>query len=606
LNVFNMKPVKIRRIFFVNRYYLMLILFFISGKMPAAQNSTDSLFSILEDKSSAEKDRMVAYTLIATEYNKINNDSAGYYANLGYDLAKKSDDINFQLKNLVVIGSEQVKRDSLTKAKDTYLKAAVLIDKATDNTAILSVWIILGYIYEMQDNIDSALVYYFKGLNVADSLGIKRFVSRFENNIGAINIKTKNHRNAITHFFRAAEIFKELNEEDFYANTLLNIGSEYYSLKMNDSAMIFLNRSKEINEKLHNHYGLVNYYINMAGMQYDAGNFNKALGSIKLGLKEIDSLDKSFFGTNAYNRAGALIFLGEIYYKLNKDQKAIESYMAAKALSEKSSFLKYIAAAYKGLSKVYEKEGKIKSAYSYFKLYRKYDDSVKNEQNTQKISQLEMEFKFNNERKRMQLEKERAEYKRKITGLFYLSITGALITALIIITFLYLRQKDKHKQTLLKEKNLQLERESLGKELELKNKELTTNVMYLLKKNEFISDISSKLKKIDSQKGLYKSSDIVNIIRELERNTSGDVWQEFEKRFLDVYGDFYERLSKRYPNLTPNELKLSAFLKLNMSTKEISSITYQSPESLKTARHRLRKKLGLTKDDNLVAFLNQI
>jgi len=141
-----------------------------------------------------------------------------------------------------------------------------------------------------------------------------------------------------------------------------------------------------------------------------------------------------------------------------------------------------------------------------------------------------------------------------------------------------------------------------AKELEFKNKELTTNVMYLLKKNEFISEISNKLRDVDCNTDIVQPKIIVDIISELDKNTSNEVWTEFETRFQEIYGDFYKRLNEKFPDLTPNDLKLSAFLKLNMSSKEISAITYQSTETLKTARHRLRKKLGLSREDNLVAF----
>jgi len=82
-------------------------------------------------------------------------------------------------------------------------------------------------------------------------------------------------------------------------------------------------------------------------------------------------------------------------------------------------------------------------------------------------------------------------------------------------------------------------------------------------------------------------------------------WEEFEFRFNYVHNDFYDKLVEDFPDLTPNELKLSAFLKLNMTTKDIATITYQSNHSITVARHRLRIKLGLERDDNLISFLSK-
>lgn len=75
------------------------------------------------------------------------------------------------------------------------------------------------------------------------------------------------------------------------------------------------------------------------------------------------------------------------------------------------------------------------------------------------------------------------------------------------------------------------------------------------------------------------------------------MWDEFELRFQGVHNEFYQKLQSINPELSTNERRLCAFLKLNMTTKEIASITHQSPRSIEVARTRLRKKLNLTNSD---------
>ena len=99
---------------------------------------------------------------------------------------------------------------------------------------------------------------------------------------------------------------------------------------------------------------------------------------------------------------------------------------------------------------------------------------------------------------------------------------------------------------------------------------------------------------------------IEGVIQELNMDSGEEVWKEFEIRFQQVHNDFYKNLVNKYPDLTPNELKLSAFLKLNMNTKDIASITYQSTNSIDVARSRLRHKFGISKEENLVSFLSGI
>jgi DNA-binding CsgD family transcriptional regulator len=153
-----------------------------------------------------------------------------------------------------------------------------------------------------------------------------------------------------------------------------------------------------------------------------------------------------------------------------------------------------------------------------------------------------------------------------------------------------------------------LEKQKLEMELDFKNKELSTHVIYLLKKNEFISSIVQKLFTLKRSALDEKAKDswIQDIMRDMQSNIDNTVWNEFEIRFQQIHKDFYQKLIEKYPALTPNEIKIFAFLKLNMTSKDISAITSQSVKSIEVARHRLRKKLGIDREENLVTILQQI
>ncbi len=129
--------------------------------------------------------------------------------------------------------------------------------------------------------------------------------------------------------------------------------------------------------------------------------------------------------------------------------------------------------------------------------------------------------------------------------------------------------------------------------------------MYLLRKNEFILSIIEKLKKarIDATKENKKV--IAELISELQSNADTVSWEEFEVRFQEVHTDFYTNLHNKHPDLTNNEIRLCAFFRLNMTSKEIAAITYQSLNSIKVGRYRLRKKLNLNQEDSLNSFLSQ-
>ncbi|MBZ0241671.1 MAG: hypothetical protein K8F24_00520, partial [Bacteroidales bacterium] len=156
----------------------------------------------------------------------------------------------------------------------------------------------------------------------------------------------------------------------------------------------------------------------------------------------------------------------------------------------------------------------------------------------------------------------------------------------------------------LANQNAILEKENFEKELEIRNKELSTYVMAMIKKNETISQIIELLntKQTRENSGYFRQ-----IIRDLSNIQDDGLWDEFEIRYQQVHNKFYEQLQATSPNLTTNERRLCAFLRLNMTTKDIASITGQSIRSIEVARTRLRKKLDITNSEvSLVEYLNSL
>jgi DNA-binding CsgD family transcriptional regulator len=191
--------------------------------------------------------------------------------------------------------------------------------------------------------------------------------------------------------------------------------------------------------------------------------------------------------------------------------------------------------------------------------------------------------------------------KKERKALIYMVISGVLLFSVTILILLIRNQRMRRIQA-------ETEKEKLELELEFRNKELSTHVMYLLKKNEFIASIFNQLLNLKKMplKDHEIDSWIKDLMREIQSNLDNTVWNEFEIRFQQVHKDFYRKLAEKYPDLTPNEIKICAFLKLNMTTKDISAITFQSVKSIQVARNRLRQKMGIERDENLVSLLQQL
>jgi large-conductance mechanosensitive channel len=237
--------------------------------------------------------------------------------------------------------------------------------------------------------------------------------------------------------------------------------------------------------------------------------------------------------------------------------------------------------------------GQTDKALVYHEIFKQVSDSLINDNKIQELTRLQLQFDY----EKLEKEKDASRQKTKITYIILLTTVTAFSAILLLLFFLG-RSRNKR---------IKLENEKLEKDMIIKNKELTTNVIYLLQKNELINSITTRLLKL---KGNLKEENIrpvQEIIHDLQSIAEKEVWEEFEIRFQSVHEEFYQNLKKKFPDLTPSEIKLAAFLRLNMNTKEIASITNQSVNSLETARYRLRKKLGITNQEvNLVNFLLDI
>ena len=154
----------------------------------------------------------------------------------------------------------------------------------------------------------------------------------------------------------------------------------------------------------------------------------------------------------------------------------------------------------------------------------------------------------------------------------------------------------------------ELTQEKMQMELNTRNKELTLNVMSLMKKNELLTGLSKELYEVKKTVKADETKAVINkIAKKIKHSSETEIWEEFESRFKEVHGDFYKTLLIKYPELTPSEQKLCAFLKLNMSSKDISELTGHSLSSIDKARYRLRKKLHLKDSQtNLITFIRSI
>ncbi|NOQ26055.1 MAG: tetratricopeptide repeat protein [Bacteroidales bacterium] len=157
-----------------------------------------------------------------------------------------------------------------------------------------------------------------------------------------------------------------------------------------------------------------------------------------------------------------------------------------------------------------------------------------------------------------------------------------------------------------KNKLLKLEKNRISEELSVNQKSLTASSLKIIQNSK--RDVNTIKQLLDVKKNTNPEGKIIisKLISDYKLSSFNSNWIEFEILFEKVHHSFYEKINIQFPNLTANERKICAFLKLNMSSKDIMQITFQSEDALKKARLRLRQKLDICRETNLVAFLQNI
>ncbi len=168
------------------------------------------------------------------------------------------------------------------------------------------------------------------------------------------------------------------------------------------------------------------------------------------------------------------------------------------------------------------------------------------------------------------------------------------------------RERQLQIETLQTEAELiKLRNEKLQSEKVQKDKELANTTMQIIQKSKSLISIKKDLRKLARDLGTHPACNQVNtVIKKINRSIDSDKqWEVFESHFENVHEEFLKRLKENYPDLSPRELKLCAYLRLNISSKEIANLMNISVRGVEISRYRLRKKLGLEHDTNLTDFI---
>jgi tetratricopeptide (TPR) repeat protein len=495
-------------------------------------------------------------------------------------------------------------------------------------------------------------LYYFQKIKVAQKAfdaaqAINYAVGEFRalQTLGLSNLNLNKYDDALSNFLAAKKIGEDLDSLRFNAYATYYIGNVYNYLEDDKKAIEnfegSLNMYKELKDPLWqgvnlNGIGAVYGKMKKWGLSLDKfkecvqifeDNNLENMMSIPLGnigeyyydQEKYEICERYFYKSfelaqkfkDPKQIASSIIKLAAVYGKENKLFKAQNLFEEALQISEEHQYNSLIVETKKEMSIFYSEQGKYEKSNKFLQESTRLNDSLINTKLTTEIAKVQASYE---DEKR---DRELAESREQITQLefekrigFFTSLAAvlALIGLGLISWLFYSRNKAKRALMQTRLKNEEKERELLQKELKNKQQDLTNFALDISRKNELSEQLYNGLKSIvdsgNSEKAKAKAKELL-LLTSNHLKINDDI-TKFQQNVDVVNQEFFNSLSKKFPDLTANEKQLCGLIRLNLSTKDIASVRNISPKSVEMGRYRLRKKLQLDSSDDIAAFMQNL
>ncbi len=515
-------------------------------------------------------------------------------------------------KSLLYQGRAYYYKDEYEIALEYLERARLIFGELKHNTGLAEYYLAAGAIHQITGNHLSTLKDYQEALRHSQKASSDELESLSYLSLGNFHLERKEPKIALPYLKHALKMKQAQDDSTGLAIVLSSIGKVYQLEQSYDSALYYLQRGFEIRTSLAEVRGMASSAYTIAGVLIENERYREATGLLQGALQRFDEL-KDDTGICI-----CLMRLAEANKMMGNYRLARENANQALGIARSIENPVLVVKACDRLASIMSANKRYEDAFGYLILRNHLQDSLDEANKVRIIKEMDVKFRTVSMKDEISLLKSRNEIQKKNLLLLSVSV-AALLAILILILYLFKLKSDglkqqkqlfEHEKTINEQRSeLSMKEEQLLREqLESKNRDLASRALEMLRINETISDIIERLENYNSvENGDERTYEkIRGIITGLEAQLRDNSWNEFEKIFRNIHSAFFQKLLDICPELSPSEIKVAAFLKLNLSTKEIAAITYKSEAGIKSTRYRLRKKLGLQSDDNLVPFLMKL
>ncbi len=536
-------------------------------------------------------------------YNKLifMPDSARFYYNKAMEVWKLHPNDQFKAITLGSIAALEFEEGNF----DTAIAIQMKVNKIFRHKKLWLKFAVglgcLGDFYHSKGNFKNAYDFTLQALKYLDTIPEEPWRDAdSKQQIGQIELSRSNYNESLNYIKKALKYYVSSQDSIYIGHSRVDMGRAYYGLKEYDSALSNFDKALEIGNKIK----VLNIQANA---MTNLGKTYSAMGKLDVALNYFTkavSLNKT--NNTANDLALSLAEIGNIQMLLEQDGKALEFLNQGLHIADSIKALDVQRRIFQYRSNLYQHQNKFAEALKDFKSYNELKDSIFNKTKFQQIEELKTIYETEKKEAALALkeeeiktlnEKARADKLQK--GLFAGGMASAL-TLFGLSVFGY-RQRIK-KNRIAREK----QEEIYKQEIAHKKKELASQTLHLVQKNTFLEELKENLENLKSSPEKFKM-EFRRIVMLLKKEKASDKdWETFKTYFSQVHNDFDQKLKTFYADISEKEIRLAAFLRMNLTTKEIAATMNVLPDSILKSKYRLKKKLGLEKEMDLTSFLNTL
>jgi tetratricopeptide (TPR) repeat protein len=455
----------------------------------------------------------------------------------------------------------------------------------------------MGKISYAQGHYAQALDYHLQAEKIFLQVDDKKLLAGNFNDLGSVYYQNIDRKSSRKQYNQALKIYKKSNNHTGLGETYGNIGHLQEKQHSYDSAFFYQRLALAEYRKADNKLGMAKIYENLGSIHEDLVRYDSAMHYFDLSLKLYHQDNNEVASIEVVNNIGDVLRKQGGYAEgLAYSRKALK--MSIDTQNEYQQ-----ASAYRDISRAYNLMGRNDSAYHYLELSRKHLLQIYSNQNNKQMSFLQIVY--NIDKKNDEIAALENNHKLNLT----ITIAVVTVVALLIVmgALTISRQRLKLREsTAVAEKNAQLST-AQQEQLELKSRELTTHTLQVIQHNQFLENLRQKIAEMVKDEKRDQKKMLQELGKQIGQHINHDQqWKDFTGIFEQLHQSFFDNLKRHYPDLTVNDIRLIALLKMNMSAKDMAAIFGISQDSLRVARYRLRKKLNIAEGENLSSFIQTI